>query len=291
VSLTVAVTLLLLALLEGGSAWGWADVRTLSLLAGSLAGLGVFIWQERRHPEPMLPFDLFQNPLIAVSSLGNVLLGALLFSLTAYVPMFGQGVLGGTAVDAGTMLAPVLIGWPIASTLAGRMLMRVSYRPMAIGGGVLILGGTLLLARTGVETGRTDVMISMMITGLGLGFVSMPYLLGVQNAVAWDRRGVATSSVQFFRSIGGAVAVAALGALLNARLESAAGPGLNADAALDPGLRARLAPGALQRLTGALLHGLHGVFYAVLALGAASLVVALFFPRGSTRELTYRAEP
>ncbi len=288
VSLTAAVTLLLLVLLEGPSAWGWGDVRTLGLLAMSLACLALFFWQERRAPEPMLPLDLFKNRLIAVSSAGNTLLGAMLFALTAYVPMFGQGVLGGSAVDAGTILAPILIGWPIASTIAGRMLMRISYRPMAVSGGVLIVGGSLLLARTGAATGRFAPMLAMMIIGLGLGFVSMPYLLGVQNAVPWNRRGVATSSVQFFRNIGGALAVAALGALLNSRLQSMAGPGVNADATLDPSLRSHLAPAALHHLTSALLYGLQGVFVALAGVAVASLLVALLFPRGSTRSLTHQ---
>jgi EmrB/QacA subfamily drug resistance transporter len=287
VTLTAAVTLLLLALLEGPNVWGWGDVRTVGLLAGSAAGFAVFVWQERRAPEPMLPLDLFRNRLIAVSSAGNMLVGVLLFALTAYVPMFGQGVLGGTAVDAGTILAPILIGWPIASTIAGRLLLRVGYRSMALGGGALIVAGSGLLAFTGAGTGRLQIMTSMMIVGLGLGFTSMPYLLGVQNAVPWQRRGVATSTVQFFRNIGGAVAVAALGALLNARLEAAAGPGVSADAMLDPALRAKLAPAALHHLTAALLHGLQGVFVALAALGAATLLVALFFPPGSPRSLTH----
>ena len=291
VSLTAAVTLLLLALLEGPSAWGWGDARTLGLLAGSLVGLAVFFWQERRAPEPMLPLDLFRNRLIAVSSAGNTLVGALLFALTAYVPMFGQGVLGGTAVDAGTILAPILIGWPIASTIAGRMLMRVGYRSMSLGGGVLIVAGSALLALTGPGTGRAPVMLAMMIVGLGLGFTSMPYLLGVQNAVPWQRRGVATSSVQFFRCIGGAVAVAALGALLNSRLQSVAGPGVSADAMLDPALRSRLAPATLHLLSGALLHGLQGVFVALAGFAVLGLLIAMLFPRGSTRSLTHQESP
>ncbi|HEX4966431.1 MAG TPA: DHA2 family efflux MFS transporter permease subunit [Thermoanaerobaculia bacterium] len=290
VSLTAAVTLLLLALLEGPSAWGWGDVRTLALLAGSLACLAVFFWQERRAPEPMLPLDLFRNRLIAVSSAGNVLMGVLLFALTAYVPMFGQGVLGGTAVDAGTILAPILIGWPISSTIAGRMLMRVGYRAMSLVGGALIVAGSALLAFTNAGTGRLQIMTSMMVIGLGLGFTSMPYLLGVQNAVPWQRRGVATSSVQFFRSIGGAVAVAALGALLNSRLEAEAGKGVSADAMLEPALRARLAPATLHHLTGALSHALQGVFVALAGFGALTLLVALLFPRGSTRSLTYESQ-
>jgi hypothetical protein len=159
---------------------------------------------------------------------------------------------------------------------------------MAVGGGVLIVGGALLLARTGAATGRFEPMLAMMIIGLGLGFVSMPYLLGVQNAVPWNRRGVATSSVQFFRNIGGALAVAALGALLNSRLQSMAGPGVSADATLDPALRARLAPAALHHLTAALLYGVQGVFVALAGIAVASLLVAVLFPRGSTRSLTHQ---
>jgi MFS family permease len=236
----------------------------------------------------MLPLDLFRNRLIAVSSAGNMLVGVLLFALTAYVPMFGQGVLGGTAVAAGTILAPILIGWPIASTIAGRLLLRVGYRSMALGGGALIVAGSALLAVTGAGTGRLQIMTSMMIVGLGLGFTSMPYLLGVQNAVPWQRRGVATSSVQFFRNIGGAISVAALGALLNARLQSVAGPGVDANAALDPAMRARLDPAALHKLTSALGHGLQGTFAAIAVLSAVFLATALLFPRGSARSLVAR---
>ncbi|HSU84411.1 MAG TPA: MDR family MFS transporter [Thermoanaerobaculia bacterium] len=293
VSLTTAVTLLLLALLEGPGTWGWGDIRTLGLLAGSAAGLAVFVWQERRAPEPMLPLDLFQNRLIAVASVGNFLIGALLYSVTAYVPMFGQGVLGGSAVKAGSILAPILLGWPIASTLAGRLLLKIDYRPLTIFGSLTVLTGASLLARTNAETTGSWIMLSMMITGFGLGFLSMPYLLGVQNAVPWRRRGVATSSVQFFRNVGGAISVAALGALLNARLQAIAGPGVDANAVLEPAKRARLAtldPGALHRLTSALLHGLQGTFVAIAALSAVFLLTALLFPRGSARSLMDRDE-
>lgn len=283
VSLTASCTFLLLALIEGPGAWGWTDPRTLALLAGTVIGLVVFLWQEQRAPEPMLPLDLFQNRLIAVSSVGNALLGALLFAITAYVPMYGQGVLGGTAVDAGIILAPILFGWPIASAIAGRILLRIGYRTMSLGGAAMIVLGCLPLAFTGPATGRTEVMIAMMIIGLGLGFVSMSYMLGVQNAVPWHRRGVATSSVQFFRNIGGAVAVAALGALLNSRFHAMAGPNADANAALEPVLRARLTPGALQQLTGSLLYGLQAVFIALAVLSVAGLAVALLFPRGTAQ--------
>ena len=106
-----------------------------------------------------------------------------------------------------------------------------------------------------------------------------------------QRRGVATSSVQFFRCIGGAVAVAALGALLNSRLQSVAGPGVSADAMLDPALRSRLAPATLHLLSGALLHGLQGVFVALAGFAVLGLLIAMLFPRGSTRSLTHQESP
>jgi EmrB/QacA subfamily drug resistance transporter len=289
VSLTAAVTLLLLGLIEGPDVWGWRDLRTVGLFAGSIAALALFLWQERRAEEPMLPLDLFRNRLIAVASAGNLLVGTFLYSLIAYVPVFAQGVLGGSALAVGMATMPILVGWPIASTLSGRLLMRTGYRMQAIGGGVLLVAGSFLLARVGPATTRTEVMISMMVIGLGLGFTSMPYLLGPQNAVPWERRGVATSSVQFFRSIGGAVGVAALGALFAARLKAVA-PEINPNTAFNQDLRAHATPATLARLSGALLYSLSGVYFVLAILAVATFVIALFFPGGNVTSHMHREE-
>ncbi|MGD8279396.1 MAG: MDR family MFS transporter [Gemmatimonadota bacterium] len=278
-TLTAAVTLLLLALLEGSELWGWSDPRTLAMLAGSGAGLVVFLGHERRAPEPMLPLDLFRIPVIAVSSLGSVVIGTILFCTSAFVPMFAQGVLGGTAIDAGMALAPMSIGWPIASTTSGWLLVRWGYRPFAIAGAALATAGALLLASASPDSGRELVMAAMFVVGLGLGFMATPYLLAVQNAVPRRRRGVATGSVQFFRTIGGAVAVAVLGAVLNAH--QASGPGIDPDAILSPERRALLEPGTLAETVSRLDTGLHSVYLIVAAIAFAGLVIALFFPAGT----------
>lgn len=281
VSLTLAVALLLLALLEGSELWGWTDPRTLAMVAGAGVGLVWFVAQERRAPEPMLPLELFRNPVIAVSSLGSVVIGTLTFCASAFVPMFTQGVLGGTAIDAGMTLAPMSIGWPVGSTVSGWMAVRWGYRPFAIAGAVAGVGGSLLLSSAHAGSGTGLVMVSMLVLGLGLGFMATPYLLAVQNAVPWKRRGVATSSVQFFRTIGGAVAVAALGAVLNAHLAAEVGAGTDPNVVLQGSLRAGLAPETLARLVGALDGGLHAVYLAMAGMAAMGLLVALGFPRGS----------
>ena len=286
VLLTVAATLLLLGLTEGPEAWGWGDRRTLALFAGAVLGLAAFLWQERRAAEPMLPLSLFANPVISVSGAGNAIIGIQLFAITAYVPMFAQGVLGGSAVDAGTTLAPILIGWPIASTLSGRFITRVPYRRLSIAGALLLCAGALLLVHAGRAGGRGEVMAAMLISGLGLGLLSTPFLIAIQSAVAWGQRGVATSSVLFFRTIGGAVGVAALGALFNARLAAAPGlHGADANALLQPALRAQLAPAALAGLVAALRGALSSLYGVLAAVAVLSLAVALLFPAGSAAAL------
>ncbi len=287
ISLTVSIAVLLLALMEGTEAWGWSDPRTLGMLIASGAGLAFFIRHEDRAPEPMLPLELFRIRVIAMSSIGGLLMGTLLYCAAAFVPMYTQGVLGGTAIDAGMTLAPMSIGWPIASTTSGWLLIRFGYRPFILAGSAFAVLGCLVLAGVDPSAGRLPVMAAMFILGLGLGFTSTPYLLAVQNAVPWSRRGVATSSVQFFRSIGGAIAVAALGAVLNAHLATRLGREVDPNVALNPEIRGSFAAETLGPLVDALEGGLTTIFVAMAAMGGAALVVSFFFPGGSARSHAY----
>ncbi len=295
-SLTIATVLLLWALTEGGGAHGFMAPATLAMLGGAALGLVLFLWQENRAPEPILPLGLFRHRIIWVSSVGNALLGMLLFGLTTYVPVFGQGVLGGTAIDAGVLLIPLSIGWTSSSTIGGRLLMRFSYRAFLLTGGVCVALGTGFMAVLGgAAASRLTVMASLLVVGVGMGCLSLPYLLGVQNAVPPKQRGVATSSVQFFRSIGGAIAVAALGGLLYARQVAvlATEPGLGVgdiERALDPQARSALDPSVLETLRGALVHGLDGVFTAMALVAAAVLLISFAFPRGGAASLAFGAE-
>ena len=133
-------------------------------------------------------------------------------------------------------------------------------------------------------------MLAMFVLGLGLGFLSTPYLLAVQNAVPWHRRGVATSSVQFFRTIGGAIAVADLGAMLNVHLARGITGGLDPNVALNPELRTQAPPEALQGLVSALDGGLGSIYLVMAGLALVGVGVGLLFPGGSARVHAYRDE-
>ena len=286
-SLTASIALLLLALLEGTELWGWNDVRTLSMIFCAGAGLVLFLWQERRAPEPMLPLELFQNRVIAVASAGGFLMGTVLFCAAAFVPMFTQGVLGGTAIDAGMTLAPMSIGWPIASTTSGWFLAKRGYRPFILLGAVLGTLGCFLLAAADPASGRGPVMLAMFLLGLGMGFLSTPYLLAVQNAVPRHQRGVATSSVQFFRTIGGSIAVAALGVVLNIHLAKHLAGEIDPNVALNPSLRTGIPPEVLADLVAALDGGLGLIYLAMAGLATIGIGVGFLFPKGSAQAHAY----
>jgi MFS family permease len=281
-ALTFGIGLLLLGVQEGGAAWGWRLWPTGAALAAAVALLALFVRQERRAPEPMLPIDLFRQRLIGTASLGNVVIGTLLFALTAFVPMYAQGVRGASAAEAGAVLMPMLLGWPIASTLAGWLLMRLGYRTLGVIGSLFALAGGLLITRVAAPAHPLLLPAAVATIGIGLGFLSTPLMVAVQAAVPWQRRGVATSSQQFFRTIGGALAVGTLGAVLNADLARHGLTGLT-QAALVPGTRATLSADEIARVSAGLAGGLHTVFVVIAVVAAAAVAVALAFPRGSAQ--------
>lgn len=286
--LTGSIALLLTAILEGSEVWGWSSPRTIGLVACSLLAFIGFVLQERVAPEPTLPFDLFRNRVIAVASAGSVVIGAMLFTLTAFTPMYVQGVLAGSAAQAGAPLIGMSIGWPLASATAGRLMIRTGYRRLVVVGATITVVGVGMLALVGRSSSLQYLIVSMVVLGIGNGLVSTPYLVAVQNAVPWKRRGVATSSSQFFRTIGGAIAVAAFGAVVNANLHARMGTAFNANSALDPSLRARLSADALDRVQAALASGLHVVFLICAGMAMVGLAIGLLFPHGSATDHAHR---
>src|SRR5207245_2382717 len=119
------------ALLQGGTAWAWASLPSIGLFVLATALFVLFIFQEQRVPEPILPLSLFANRIISVASIGGLILGVVMFGVTTYVPLFVQGVKGGTATSAGITLGPLLLAWPIAATFSGRLVIRYGYRSIA----------------------------------------------------------------------------------------------------------------------------------------------------------------
>ena len=299
--LTGGLVAVLLALL-GGAEPG-ITAGSVALFGAGAAMLALFVFVEGRAEDPIVPPDMFRDRILSVSALGNLALGGVLLGVSVYVPLFVQGSLGGTALTAGAVVASLSIGWPVGSFVGGRMLLKIGYRATLLLGSVLVASGSALCVPMDRGTSLPYVVVAVVVIGLGLGFSSTSYLVSVQNAVPWRRRGVATSSVVFFRTVGGSLGVAIMGALLNAslgeRYRAAVGRIAEGDAALgrllsdpnailQPAVRARVPEAAYSELAGALSAALSPAFWVLLVFGVASVAAAAFFPPGAAADLVTR---
>lgn len=293
--LTGSIVALLLALLQGANRYGWVGGETLGLIAVSALLLALFIWQEGRTREPVLPLGLFRNRVIAVSSLAGFVTGGLMFGVSSYVPLFAQGVFGGTAIDAGLVLAPMSIGWPLGSVVSGRMILKTGYYPTAMLGSAFLVVGSAGLLTVGKESPQALLMATVCLIGLGMGFTASAFIISVQNAVDWGQRGIATASTQFFRTIGGSISVAIMGAVLNSEMSSrlrdipGAPTGSRANSLLDPATRSSLGTQVLDAMQRALAASLHEIYFLVFGAAVISFAIVLFFPRGRVHELSHEA--
>ena len=213
--LSVSLSLLIVALLEGGNAWAWGSPVSIGAFALGAALLVVFVAVERRAAEPVLPLWVMSRRLLRSTALVSVGVGVILIGLTSYVPTFLETVLGATPLGSGLTLAALTIGWPIAASLSGRVYLRVGVRATVLTGSAIVVVGTTTLALVSRDAALLTVGLCCFLIGLGLGLVASPSRIAAQSSVEWGERGVVTGANLFARSIGSAVGIAALGALVN----------------------------------------------------------------------------
>jgi EmrB/QacA subfamily drug resistance transporter len=302
--LTIAITLLLLVLVESGDPSIWANPLTLAAVAGIVFFSGLFVWTERRAPEPIVPFSLFRNRIIAVGSITAFMLGAGMFGALSFIPLFVQGTLGGSATEAGALLTPFLLGWVVMSVVGGRLMFRIGYRPTIIAGLIVLTGSFAVLTTFGKNTSRPWLIGDVLAMGIGMGLVMFALLITVQNSVNRGQLGIATSLNQFSRSIGQTVGVAIMGTVMTLSLaahiaEIQRESGLpeadvartvhNPSALIDPIARASQKPELIRAMSGALAGALHNVFITGVAFAVLALVSGFFLPAGQIKTETEAA--
>ena len=294
----------LLLALTWATQYGWTSVRVISLLVLSVVMLGGLLYAESKAAEPIIPLELFGNPVIAICSVAAFVLGMGMFGTIIYLPLFMQGVLGVSATQSGNLLTPLLMGTVVSSIIGGQMISRTGeYKWQGVGGAVLIAIGMILFARMNADTARSYVAFAMILAGLGMGFLQPVYTLAVQNVAPRNRMGAATSSTIFFRSIGSTVGVAAFGSVMLTQYHTEFTQSMPAgvpQAALpffeNPLLLVQARP-QLEQMFGhmpnglqllqtlfvsvkaALMHGLQEIFFWSAVVMSASVVLHLFLRR------------
>jgi EmrB/QacA subfamily drug resistance transporter len=216
--LSIGVTGALLACAWGGTTYAWDSAEVIGAAVIAVLALAGFGYVERRAPEPLLPLRLFRMRTFAVSTAASLLIGGVLFGVTIYVPVYAQEVLHASATSSGVILIPLSLGWVVASILSGQLVSRTGrYRIYPLIGSLLVLAGTILLTRLGEDSSRAVVSADLVVIGIGMGTMFQIFVIATQNRVDFSELGVATAAIQFFRSMGGSIAVAVLGALLVAK--------------------------------------------------------------------------
>jgi MFS family permease len=278
-TLTLGVTALLVAALPEVGRDGGHRLRLLLLGAG-IALLAAFARQQARRRHPLVPLALLTRQATAAPYVAGALVGTTIFGVDTFVPLFVQGARGGTAAAAGAVVTPIMFFWALSASLGTRALVRFGFRATAIVGTVLIaVGSGALLAAALVEAGVVWISAACSLIGMGLGPVATSQMLAVQHAAPEAQRGVASSLVPFFRALGGALGVGALGGLLSSGLHRHLGAASDAAGRFIAGHAAALPPGITPA---AVRHAIAGsllpVFGVLLFLAVVNVFVAGRFP-------------
>jgi EmrB/QacA subfamily drug resistance transporter len=287
--LTAGVVVLLLGLFEIRNLTGWLMLVASALLLASLA------WVERRAADPILPLDLFKDKLFNIACGQGALSGWALFGSIAFVPLFVQSVLKTSATAAGATLTPMILGWVTASILGGRIVLRVNYRIMVIVGTGLLTLGTFMLSQISETTSQFVLTLYLTLMGVGMGLSIPVFLIAVQTSVSRRVLGTATSTLQFSRSIGGAMGTNVMGLVFSLALASALmAAGLDpatvsVESLLDP------PPGDTSTalatsLSGLLAGAMRSTFFVGFIAALLGLVSVLFTPGGQITQLKSRQQ-
>jgi EmrB/QacA subfamily drug resistance transporter len=302
---------LLLGFTWAGTQYDWLSPQIIGLFVGAVIALTAFIvyeaWLERRGGQPIIEPGLFKNSVFSVSTLVTMIFGMGLFGSIFFIPLFVQGVIGTSATNSGLILTPLLLTSVVGSVVSGQLVSRLGrYKWIAILGMVVSVAGTWLLVRLDVNATNNDVLLAMLVLGLGLGFGMALYTLIVQNALP-TKIGQATAALTFFRQIGGTIALAAMGSVMTSAYLPAFQKALpaavhrfipasalavfhNPQVLLSPGLLAQMqaqfaahGPQALalfhqviEAVKIGLAQGIHNVFILSFGLMIAGLIAVLF---------------
>lgn len=276
VSFTIAVTSLLIALSEIGT----AGINKLAA-AGSLfcAAGAAFVVLERRATHPMVSFALWSRRPIAAANCVGVLAGMALMGLTTFLPIYVQIVLRRSPVVAGLALTTMLVGWPAGATMAARLFHRFALRRLLLAGALLQPAGAAFFVVLTPQSSPVVAAMGSLIMGFGMGLISVSSLVLIQEIVDWTQRGSATASNIFSRNLGSTLGATVLGAVLNHGLGRALGTASISSDQLRNLLNTPASPitgDAALRLV--LEQALNLTFWAMLVMSFATVLVALLVP-------------
>ena len=292
-TLSAAVLALLIASMLGGRSYDWFSMEIGGLLLTAAGAAVAFCHAERRAREPILELAFFRNRNFSLANASAFFSSFAIFSLSAFSPLFIQGALGKTPAQLGLTMVSLSLGWSGGAFLCGQLVNRAREKTFAVLGSLVLMAGTALTLTFTPGTALSTCSMVLALAGFGMGFVSISTLLIVQNSLDASNLGVATSSQQFFRTLGGTIGIGLSGSLatqsLTRILDGLANTPSSADipqslsmllshnpeSLLHPHVQGLLPESAQKLLQEALGQGVQAVFWAALATALLSLLLCI----------------
>jgi EmrB/QacA subfamily drug resistance transporter len=217
---TAAVTALLLYLSWSGPQNGWFTGTSVALLGGAIVLAVAFVLVELRVAEPIIPMDLFKGRIFSGNAAFAFMLGVAMFGALIFLPLYLQAVKEMSPTKSGLALLPMIVGIFGSSIPSGQLMSKTGrYKQYPIISAILVAGAMLLLSTIAIDTPYWQLAIYMFLMGAGLGLSMQIVVTAAQNSVPRQHMGIATSTMTFFRSMGGAIGTAVFGAVLTSRLK------------------------------------------------------------------------
>jgi len=295
-TLSSSVICLLVVCMLGGRNYPWLsfEIAALSLLT-VVAGAG-FVYAEKHAAEPIVDLRFFRVRGFSMANASAFFSSVAIFSLPADTPLYIQGALGKTPAQLGITMVSLSLAWSAGAFLCGRLVNRQREKPLSILGSLILATGSCWMLLFTRSTTLLECSMALALAGMGMGFVSIATLLAVQNSLDESDLGVATSSQQFARTLGGTIGIGIcgsvvslhLGRTLNALRGSSMGHEFphdlgahlsrNIETLFDPNFQENLSAGVLRALQEAVESGVEWVFWCTLAASLLSLAFCLRLP-------------
>jgi EmrB/QacA subfamily drug resistance transporter len=217
--ISAGVTTLLLWVTFAGSKFDWASWQTAAMVVGALALLTLAVRVESRAAEPIIPLRLFRNRTVVLALVASIAVGVALFGTSVFLSQYMQVARGKTPTISGLLMIPMILGQLVSSTISGRIVSRTGrYRTLMVSGAATLAVGLGLMGTIRYDTSFLLVGVYMVVLGVGVGALMQNLVLAAQNTLEIQDIGSGTATVAFFRTLGGAVGVSALGAVLGSRV-------------------------------------------------------------------------
>jgi MFS family permease len=221
------VSLLLIWISFAGTRFDWLSWQTAAMLLGALVLLTAAVAVERRSREPLIPLHLFKSRTVVLAVIASIAVGVAMFGTSTFLSQYMQLARGKSPTESGLLTIPMVLGVMISSTVIGQLVSRTGrYKRWMLCGTALMTVGLALMGQLDETTSLVELGVFMAIVGLGIGMVMQNLVLVVQNSVSFGEMGAGSALIAFFRSLGGAAGVSALGAILSTKATASISAGL-----------------------------------------------------------------